>query len=77
MRKPDEKREREAFQLHWCPPDYDEAPGFHIHKQFAEGAWLARARQPVRVKREAIETAMLQQNSLDQFLHALGIEVDG
>lgn len=81
----DEKAEREAFALYWCPPDYDEAPGFHIHKQFALDAWLAARRQPVRVKREALAMALRNcgrrpyyGDELDDIvsaLRALGIEV--
>lgn len=39
-----EAEARERFQAHWCPPDHDEAPEFHIHKQFAADAYLAALR---------------------------------
>lgn len=56
--KIDEAKERKAFQAHWCPEGYDEVQDFHIHKQFALDAWLARAAQPVRGSREAFRKAL-------------------
>ena len=81
--KIDEKAEREAFQLHWCPDGYDEVRDFHIHKQFALDAWLARAVQPVRVNREAFSRVTQQVDArthyvadyAERVMHLLGIEV--
>lgn len=35
---------RAEFEAYWCPPDYDETPGFEVHKQFAWDAYLASRR---------------------------------
>lgn len=75
--KIDEKAEREAFEAVYGD-DFIERRG-----TCEWAAWLARAAQPVRVKREALLKALKDEcnyragmdNYIDAVLRAIGIEV--